>query len=259
MKTLIITSVLFVFLCQISYSQSADEIAKKLANPVASMISVPFQNNFDFNIKPNSGFRWTMNFQPVIPFTLNKNWNLISRTILPVVSQFNVIGNSTQIGIHDVSLSLFLSPSAPGIIWGIGPVFNIPIAAPVEYATKKWGFGPTFAGLVQEGKLTFGALFSHMWSFAGKKSYPNFSLSYLQPFCTQNFTGGWGISLSSEMSSEWKSKTTTGAVILVGSKVTKIGGQIISFALGPKYYFANSYKPEFGFRASVTFVFAKSK
>jgi hypothetical protein len=257
MKTILISLVLVLSVYITAYPQSSDEIAKKLANPVASMISLPFQNNFDFNIQPNSGFKWTMNVQPVIPFSLSKEWNLLSRTILPVTSQSNVIGNTSQTGIHDASVSLFLSPTAPGIIWGVGPVINVPIGTPDEFASKKWGIGPTFAVLIQESKLTIGTLFSHLWSFAGSDTRPDFSLSYLQPFITQNFAGGWGISLSSEMSSEWKTNTTTGALILMGLKVTKIGGQNMSFALGPKYYFGNSYKPDFGIRASVTFVFAE--
>src|SRR5215467_14574850 len=109
---------------------SAQELAKKLSNPVASLISVPFQSNFDFGLGPNEdGFRYTLNFQPVIPITLTPNWNLISRTILPVIHQSDVVGTGSQTGLGDVVQSFFLSPNkTKPFIWGVGPAFLIPTA-----------------------------------------------------------------------------------------------------------------------------------
>jgi hypothetical protein len=119
----------------------AAELAKKLSNPVAALISVPIQNNFDFGAGPNGdGFQYKVNIQPVIPMTLNENWNLISRTILPYVYQENVIGTGSQSGLSDTVQSLFLSPKAPtsgGWIWGAGPVLLLPTATDDLLGTEK--------------------------------------------------------------------------------------------------------------------------
>ncbi len=108
-------------------------LAKELSNPVASLISVPFQNNFDYKIGPNrNGFRYTMNFQPVIPVALNKDWNLISRTIVPIVAQSNVVGTTTQGGLSDTVQSFFFSPNkTTPFIWGAGPALLIPTSTSV--------------------------------------------------------------------------------------------------------------------------------
>ena len=123
-----VLTVLIIFSAK-SFAQDAEELAKKLANPIASLISIPFQNNFDFNIGAYKGFKYTLNIQPVIPISLSEDWNLISRTILPVVSQSDVFGEgSSQSGLGDIVESLFLSPAESKIIWGVGPVILIPAA-----------------------------------------------------------------------------------------------------------------------------------
>lgn len=142
-------------------------LAKQLSNPVASLISVPFQFNYDRGFGPDDGHRAFVNIQPVVPITLNDDWNLILRTILPVITQHDIAGGSgTQSGLGDITESLFLSPTKPGSSGGAGPVFLIPIATDDLPGSDNWGAGPTAVVLKQNGPWTYGMLANHV-SFAG--------------------------------------------------------------------------------------------
>jgi len=165
--------------------QSDEELAKQLQNPVASLISVPFQNNFEFNLGPNDdGFRYTMNFQPVIPVSLSKDFNLIIRTIVPIISQDDVIPGTSQSGLGDIVQSFFFSPKKPvgGLILGFGPVLLWPSATDDLLGSEKWGAGPTGLVLKQTGGGTYGLLFNHIWSYAGEDDRTYVSSTFLQPF-----------------------------------------------------------------------------
>jgi hypothetical protein len=237
-----------------SSSQKADGPARKPSNPVG-FLSVPFQSNFDFGIRPNNGFRWTMNLQPIIPFSLNRNWNLINRISLPVIFQDRIFGKTSQTGIGDAVLNVLFSPKKSGIIWGAGPAFYFPTGSSDYLTPKKWGIGPTALAIALRGRLTLGVLYFHIWSFAGSVKRPELSFSYLQPFMNCAFKGGWGIGLISEMIDEMKSGTTNGALILTGSKLIRAGGRLINCILGPKIYFGNFNKPDYGLRASFVLLF----
>lgn len=130
-------------------AQDADELARQLANPVANLYSLPFQLNYDEGFGPGEdGYRYTLNIQPVIPISLNDNWNVISRTIVPVISQTDVIPGSTQKGYGDIVQSVFFSPKAPtagGLIWGVGPVFLLPTGSE-EFSADQFGAGPHRGG-----------------------------------------------------------------------------------------------------------------
>jgi len=144
------------------------ELAKKLQNPIANLISVPVQNNWDFGIGPANAMRYTANVQPVIPFTLTEDWNLITRTILPVIfAESPVKGGRDASGLGDVVQSFFLSPKDPlgGWIVGGGPVFLWPTATDSVLGSGKWGAGPTLVALRQEHGWTYGALANQIWSY----------------------------------------------------------------------------------------------
>ena len=167
-------------------SDDSAELAKKLQNPIANLISVPFQNNFEWGAGQGSkGFRYLVNVQPVIPISISEDWNVISRTIMPIIHQTDTLGPTTQDGIGDILQSLFFSPKAPGpggIIWGAGPVFSFPSASNDLLGTQKFSLGPTAVALRQTGGWTYGALANHVWSVAGNKDRAHVSQTFLQPF-----------------------------------------------------------------------------
>ena len=245
------------------WAQSDDaQLAQKLSNPVASLISVPFQFNFDQNIGPDDdGSRLTLNIQPVIPFDLNEDWNLISRTILPVTNQHNIFdGAGTQTGIGDVVQSLFFSPKAPtdsGWIWGVGPVFLLPTGSDDLLTTDKWGAGPTAVALRQSGGWTYGGLVNHIWSFAGDSDRSDVSSTFLQPFLAYTTPEAVTFSFNTESTYDWKNEHWSVPVNLSVSKLTRIGKQAVSFQGGIRYWLTTPESgPEgFGFRFNVTLLF----
>lgn len=205
-------------------------LAKKLANPVASLISLPFQSNFDFGMGPNEdGFRYTLNVQPVIPIALNKDWNLISRTIVPIIGQTNVVGTSSQFGLGDTIQSFFFSPNkSEPFVWGVGPQFLIPTATNEYLGTQKFGVGGTVLVLKQKGKWTVGSLVGHLWSVAGKDSRADFSTTNLQPFISYTTKTAWTFSLNTESTYEWKSETWNVPIHFTVSKLVRFGKQPVS-------------------------------
>jgi hypothetical protein len=150
------------------------ELAQKLTNPLAAMISIPIQNWFDFNLGPNKdGFRYTTEAQPVYPMQISTDWNLISRTTIPIVYQQSFYGRTTQSGLSDSTESLFLSPvHSKSLIWGAGPIFLIPTGTNGLLSTRKFGIGPTAVVLKHKGHANIGLLASHVWSVAGVTAIP---------------------------------------------------------------------------------------
>lgn len=251
------------FLAATSGFAQNSELAQKLTNPVAAMISVPFQWNYNQGYGTSNGSNLTLNVQPVIPFALNPDWNIISRTILPVTWQDDIIGNSgTQFGLGDTTQSLFASPNAPGpggIIWGAGPVFLVPTGTDELLSTRKWGAGPTGVVLRQQGPWTYGALVNHIWSFAGDDNRSDVNSTFLQPFLTYTTKDAWTFALNTETSYDWNSNQWSVPINASVSKLVTFGKQPVSFQLGARYWAtAPDNGPEgLGARASVTFLFPK--
>lgn len=242
--------------------QSAEELAKKLSNPIASLISVPLQNNTDYGIGQYNGTRNTLNIQPVVPISLTAKLNLITRVVLPVTTQYNITGAGTkQSGLSDAVLSGFFSPanSKNGFTWGAGPVLLLPVATNDFLGTKKFGIGPTAVALKQTGGWTVGGLVNQIWSVAGNSERPDVSQMFLQPFVSYNFKSGAGIGGNSEITSNWKTNKTTAFLNLTATAVTKFGKQTMQFAVGPRIPIAapSGAKPDFGWRAVLVFLFPK--
>lgn len=210
-------------------NEEAQELAKKLSNPVSSLISVPFQSNFDFGMGSGSGWRYTMNFQPVIPVALNSRWNLISRTILPVIHQHNVAGTGTQSGLGDVTQSFFFSPREPReFIWGAGPALLIPTATDDLLGTRKFGIGPTLLVLQQKKGWTYGALTNHIWSVAGSDDHVSVNTTFIQPFLAYT-RDAWTYTINSEMSYDWSGNHWSIPVHFTVSKLVRFGRHPVSF------------------------------
>lgn len=240
----------------------AAEVAKKLANPVASLISVPFQNNLDVGIGNYNGSRNTMNIQPVIPIKLSTKLNLITRVVLPIISQHDITGENTQqSGLADAVVSAFFSPAEPknGLVWGAGPAFLVPVATDDLLGTKKFGVGPTALILKQANGWTYGALVNQLWSVAGDEDAAEVNQMFLQPFLVYNWKTGAGVGVNSEITQNWVGETTVAFLNPTISGVTKLGKQIVSLVVGPRIQVAGleGSKSDFGVRAQLTFVFPK--
>lgn len=248
-----------------SLAQNA-KLAQKLSNPVASLISVPFQGNFDRGIGPDDdGEKFYVNFQPVIPISLNADWNVISRTIVPIVHQSDIApGSGSQFGLGDTLQSLFFTPKEPGpggFIWGVGPALLVPTATDPLLGGRQWAAGPTAVVLRQSGRWTYGALANHVWSFAGSNSRDNISNTFIQPFLAYNTPNAWTFGVNSESSRDWVHDDWSVPINLTVSKLLTIGNQPISIGAGVRYWVSSPDNgPEgFGGRISLTLLFPTGK
>ena len=216
-------------------------LAKKLANPISSLISVPFQFNYDRGIGTQENVqRATLNIQPVVPFSLSKDWNLISRTILPVVNLQGAAGAETgQVNFGDTVQSLFFSPVRPGpggLIWGTGPVALLPTGTGQLSGIHQWGLGPNGVALVQRGPWTVGVLANHLWSVANNGSIANMNATFLQPIITYTTPTAWSFTLNTESTYDWNANQWAVPLNFVVSKVTKVGNQLIQLGAGVRYW-----------------------
>ena len=238
---------------------SAAELAKKLANPISSLISVPLQSNLDLGIGNYNGSKMVINLQPVVPISISKNWNLITRWIVPIVSQHDINAEKTsEAGLGDAVISGFFSPKNTGITWGVGPVFLVPTATDELLGTQKIGVGPSAVLLKQSNGWTVGGLINHLWSVAGKETRQNVSSTFVNPFFAYNWKSGAGITMNLEYTYDWENETNVFVCNFpYFTAVTKFGSQTVSFGIGPRLHFAPETHPDYGVRAQLTLVFPK--
>jgi hypothetical protein len=242
--------------------QAADEdLAQKLANPISDLISLPIQSNFDFDVGPGEGSIWRTNIQPVIPFGISDDWNVISRTILPVVDQQGLALSGDALdatGLGDITQSFFFSPKESSIIWGVGPVFLIPTATEDLLGTEKWAAGPTAVVLKQSGPWTVGMLANHLWDFAGDDGRAPINATFLQPFVSYILPTKTTLTLNTESTYDWENEQWTAPLNFQVSQLLKVGNQPIQAFVGGRYYAEGPENgPDWGVRFGLIFLFPK--
>ncbi|HEY4961959.1 MAG TPA: neuromedin U [Terriglobales bacterium] len=239
-------------------------LAKAAQNPVADMISFPLQNNTNFGVGPNQRVQDVLNFQPVIPLHLNAKWNLITRTILPVVWQPNSPQPNGQgwYGIGDLNPSLFFSPAKSGkLIWGVGPAIVLPTATAPELGQGKVSAGPGVVALTTPGHWVIGALANNVWSFAGTGSRPPVNQFLLQYFVNYNMKGGWYVTTAPIITADWRASSGNQLTLPFGGgfgRIMKIGFQPVNMQL---QFFGNAKYPTgsspWGMRFQIAFLYPK--
>jgi hypothetical protein len=214
-----------LFAAPVHAEMSAEELAKLSQNPVGNLISVPFQNNTNFNVGPQSGTQNVLNIQPVIPIEVDKDWNIITRTILPVISQpaFTPFGDQTN-GFGDTELTAFLSPAVPkGVIWGVGPVVQIPTNSH-DLGNDNWGLGASFVVLKLEkgDPWVYGVLVNNIWSLTGDQRGGSYNNGLIQPFVNYNFPDGFYLTSAPIATVDWLADSGQKWTVPLGGGVGKI-------------------------------------
>jgi hypothetical protein len=243
--------------------KGTQDLQKATQNPVASLISVPLQNNTNFDIGPLDRTQNVLNIQPVIPMRVSENWNLINRIILPLVFQPNLtVHNLGTMGMGDINPTFFLSPAKPHkLIWGIGPAFILPTATNKVLGQGKWSGGPSAVALVQPGHWTLGVLINNVWNFAGQSDRPAVNQMLLQYFINYNLKKGWFTTLQPVITADWKARSGNEWTVPVGGgigRIMKVGAQPISLEL---QFYGNAVHPAgtspWSMRTQVAFLFPK--
>lgn len=250
---------------------SAADLAKAAQNPVAAMISLPFQNNTFFGIGPDNKTANVLNIQPVVPFTVG-DWNIINRTIAPLIYLPDLtsglpevpdgVNEGSTFGLGDINTTFYFSPATPGkFIWGVGPSLTVPTATDENIGSEKWSAGPAAVVLAQPGPWVVGSLVRQLWSFAGDGARQDVSQLLIQPFVNYNFEGGWYAVSSPVITANWKADSDNTWTVPVGGglgKIFRIGGQAMN-AQVQSFYNVESPKngPDWSLRLQLQFLFPK--
>jgi len=232
----------------LSEEMSNEELAKKAQNPIADLISLPLQNNMNFEVGPQDEIQNILNIQPVAPISIHEDWNLITRTIIPLIWQPEFIaGQGRTFGLGDINFTGFLSPSkSGGITWGVGPVLLFPSSTDDILGTGKWGIGPSAVVLHMTGPWVVGMLINNVWSFAGSDSRDDVNQMLLQYFINYNLPHGWYLSSAPIITANWEAASGEKWTVPIGGgggKIVRIGKLPLNCAVQGFY---NVEKPSAG-------------
>jgi hypothetical protein len=243
---------------------NTDALRKAAQNPIASLISVPVQNNSNFGISPDGRIQDVLNIQPVIPARVSENWNLITRIITPIVYQPTVSQpiNQGAYGFGDLNPSFFLSPAKPGkIIWGVGPAIVLPTATNPFLGQGKWSIGPSVVVLTQPGKWTLGGLVNNVFSVAGQSRRPDVNQMLFQYFINYNLKKGYYITWQPTLTADWEATNGGRWVVPFGGgvgRIMKLGFQPVNLTA---QFYVNAVHPAgaspWGMRLQIAFLFPK--
>lgn len=244
---------------------SAEELAKLAQNRIGNFINLPFQNNTNLNFGPDKGTQNILNLQPVIPIAIDEDWNIITRTILPVISNPSLgSGDSTTSGIGDLQLTAFLAPARPGhLIWGVGPILQAPANSNAELGNRNWGLRPSFVVLhVDQGQpWVYGVLVNNVWSLTSNRQGGSYNNGLVQPFVNFNVADGSYLVSAPIIAADWNAPGSQRWTVPLGGGVGKIFhfGALPVNAQPSAYY--NVVRPDSGpnwqIRAQAQFMFPK--
>jgi len=250
---------------------NSDALRKAAQNPIASLISVPVQNNNNFGIGPDGRIQDVLNVQPVIPVRVSQNWNLISRIITPIIYQPTISQplipggqpvNQGAYGFGDLNPSFFLSPAKPHkIIWGAGTAIVLPTATNQVLGQGKWSMGPSVVVLAQPGKWTLGGLVNNVFSFTGQSGRQDVNQMLFQYFINYNLKKGWYLTWQPTLTANWEDSNGGRWVVPVGGgvgRIMKLGFQPVNVGL---QFYGNAVHPPgaspWNMRLQIAFLFPK--
>ena len=244
-KTILLILLLPVLVFTAQAQQSNEELSAAAANPLADLMSFPFQNNLNMNYGEYNRNTNILNIQPVIPFA---NGKIITRTIMPIVRIPDYASESGTLtsGLSDIVFSAFYAPKSSGLMWGFGPVLEIPTGG-AERGTQKWSAGPSFVALAQPGGWTFGALINNAWSFAGKDNRADVNHMLLNLFVVRQLGDGWYVNSAPIITADWTADDDDKWIVPLGAgggKLIMLGGKFPLNLQTQLYY--NVVRPDFG-------------
>lgn len=236
---------------------SAEELAKLAQNPVGNLISVPFQNNTNLEYGPEKGTQNILNIQPVIPIGIGKDWNIITRTIFPLI--WNPAlgpGLGSESGLGDMQFSAFLSPANPGRwIWGLGAIAQLPTHSNDALGNDNWGLGPTAVVLhLDKGSpWVYGVLVNNVWSLTSNKKGGSYNNGLVQPFLNYNFPGGTYLTSAPVLTVNWDADSGNRWTVPIGGGIGHIfhlGKLPVNTQLSAYY---NVERPDYGANWQIRF------
>ncbi len=255
-----------------AHAADEDKLRKAAQNPVADLISLPFKNTTIFGIGPNDETANVFNIQPVIPFKLTQDWNLITRTLVPLLYFPDLVSGLPELpagitggdtfGLGDINIALFFSPAKPGFaIWGVGPSLTFPTATDELLGTRKWSAGPSGVVLFMSKPWVFGALVRQLVSFAGNDDRKDVSQLLIEPFVNYNLRGGWYLVSSPGITANWEAASGQKWNVPIGGgfgRLMKVSKRPINPSIQAFYYVEHPPNgPDWALEIQLQFLFPK--